>query len=362
MLKLLVLAAAACAALAAPRGAFACDCGTLSGMLSGLGDKIVSGVTPPVENTIREAAAYSSANFREDMTALRETVMLMKDSVVGAIEAADKSGADRVTERTYEPGSQPETICGNDVLGASRQLGAENTERAGRDILERVLERPRRHQRPLDYALEAASAEWPGAEAVLSLGIGRGARTYTLEETAQAEKVVESLSNPSPPPQLSDGLKNTPAGRSYEAMRKDYELRLSVYQSVLASSAAARAPAIDGLGAWVRSRWALMGGSGDPPGLIDGKLSEETLFWYLANVRLSSANWHEEALAALPEAGLLREIAAMEAVSLELVRRQNELLRDMLTVMTVGGLEGLSGERRKGLLAQYSLAAGGPAE
>jgi hypothetical protein len=343
--------------ISASKASHACDCGILNGMLSGLGDRVVVGITPPLEAVIRHSAAYEATHLRQDLTALRETVMLLKDSVVSAIEASDKNSAERSAERTYEPGSQPETICGGDYVGASLQAGYRTREKAAGDILQRAMQRPQRHQRPLDFLTEIGSEAWPGAEGAARLGLsGGGARTYSLEETLEAERLLESLSNPMPPPDLPDNRKGTPAGRSYTAMKKDYELRLSIYQGVLSRNIASRAPALEGLEGWVRSKWSSMGGAGDPPGLQNGLISDETLFWYLTSMRLSSANWHEEALPALPEAGLLRELAAMEAVNLELQRRQNELLRDLVTLVAISGLEGLSNDKRAALMNQYSQA------
>jgi hypothetical protein len=340
---------------------FGCDCGVLGGMLNSLGERVVNGISLPLDATIREAAGYNVINLRQDLTALRETVMLTRDSVVSAIEALDRNAAERVTERTYEMNSQPRTICGNDLLGASWQLGARNREQAGRDILERVLERPGRYSRPVDFIRELGSGDWPGALDTLSLDLGGGARTYSLSETSRAEMIIESLTNPLPAPGLLEEKKESPAGRNYEALKRDYELRLSIYQGVLSRSVADRAPTVDGLEDWVRGKWNDMGGSGDPPGLVEGKISQETLFWFLTNMRLASANWHEEAIATLPEAGLLREMVAMQAVGLELLRQQNERLRDLTLLISLDGLESLNGKRRAALLAQYSLAERGAA-
>jgi hypothetical protein len=339
--------------------ALACDCGTLSGLLNGLSDKVVQGITPPLDQSIREAAGYNSTNTRQDFGALRETVALMGDQVVQAIKALDKNEAERVTERTYEEGSQPKSICGNDALGASLQLGTLTRDKARADILERAMGRSVRHPRQVDYIAELGSDTWPDATALAALGLGTGPRTYSLEETATAVRVLESLSNPVPPPKLPEDRKNTPAGLNYEAQRKDFELRLALYQGVLARDAADRAPTLEGLADWAGSKWRDMGGTGSPPGLSNGLLSQESLFWYLANMRLASANWHEEALPTLPEAGLLRELVAMEAVSLELARRQNELLGEIARLLALDGLENLNTGKRQALLKQYSLASQG---
>jgi hypothetical protein len=46
----------------------------------------------------------------------------------------------------------------------------------------------------------------------------------------------------------------------------------------------------------------------------------------------------------------------MQAVELELSRKQNELLRDLVLVLATDGLNSLNGERRAALMESYSQA------
>jgi hypothetical protein len=101
-----------------------------------------------------------------------------------------------------------------------------------------------------------------------------------------------------------------------------------------------------------------MGGNGSVPGLENGLLSENSLFWLLTNQRLSSANWHEEVLPTLPEAGLLREMASMMAVQLELSRRQNEYLENIATTLALQSLDTLEKDTGAALRNQYRKVAG----
>jgi hypothetical protein len=101
-----------------------------------------------------------------------------------------------------------------------------------------------------------------------------------------------------------------------------------------------------------------MGGQGQVPGLTNGRLSQEALFWLLTNMRLASGNWHEEILPKLPEAGLLREIASMMAVDLELSRRQNEQLGNISLILSLNGLNYLENGAGQALRAQYRRALG----
>ncbi|MDR2613477.1 MAG: hypothetical protein LBG06_11910 [Deltaproteobacteria bacterium] len=358
---LLAALALPAAALLAPPGALAqgCPCPSLQALLKAAAEQVVRGIAPPLEIALRDSAAWGTGELHKDLAALREAVLFTGRGVEAAVRAADKSAAERQIERTYEAASQPPSSCGNDAMGAGYQLSERARGEAAADIAERALSRKGRYRRPLDYQGERLDPSWPApARAAHLLGAVRSPATYTLAETAEAERLVETLSDPYPAPALSEAQRGTPAGRAYEAARLDHETRQALYQSALARRAADRAPSVEGLEPWARGKWEDMGGSGDPPGLAEGRLSQEALFWYLANMRLGSANWHEQTLAALPEAGLLRELASMEAVELELLRRLNERLELVAALLAADGLERLGGAPREALLALYNRAAG----
>jgi hypothetical protein len=290
---------------------------------------------------------------------LREAVLLFKDETGAAIRAAEGLSADRASRRAYQAAAQPDSLCGEDTRAAGSQLGRKTAEMAAGDIMGQAGSRAGRYARPLDYQEESLAQDWPGPEqAARHLGALYSGQTLSLGQLREGENILESLSDALPPPELSPASQRSPAGRAYMAQRKDYRTRQAIYQSVLARRLADRAPSVEGLEPWARERWLGMGGEGDPPGLVDGRLSREALAWLQANQRLSSANWHEGALPALPEAGLLRELAAMQALSLELMRRQEEHLGNISALLALEGLERLEdGPRRQALRRQEAKAS-----
>jgi hypothetical protein len=327
--------------------------------MKGIADHIVAGITPPLEKTVLESAQWGAGELHKDLASVREAVLFNSRTLEAALKASDKSAAERQIERTYEAGSQPPANCGNDQMGAGYQISSKTAAKAFADISERVSSRRTRFQRPLDFQKERLSEGWPAPKLAAGLlGPSDSPSTYTLAETADAEKLIETLTSPSPPPELSEGQLSTPAGRSYESRVRDYETSQALFQSVLARRVADRAPSVEGLEAWARGKWEDMGGSGEPPGLVEGRLSQDALFWYLTNMRLGSANWHEQELAALPEAGLLREIASMKAVELELLRRQNEKLDAISSVLAASALGDLEGAPREMLRVLFNRASG----
>ncbi|MDR2460837.1 MAG: hypothetical protein LBE38_08670 [Deltaproteobacteria bacterium] len=338
-----------------------CDCISLSGIVNSAAERVIAGIWVPLDAVIREAASFEVTNIRQDLTALREAVLLTKESLEASIRAADANSANREIDRTYEPASQPVTSCGLSEMGAGLQLSNKSRQVVIQDILERLLTRGERYSRPLDYQEELRDASWPGKERAAQLiGNFGGPKTLTVEETGELSRFLESLSNPIPASELSEEQADTPGAKIYLTQKKDFESRQAIYQAVLAKVASLKIPTVEGLESWAIEKWNDMGGDGPPPGVTEGLMSQEALFWFLANMRLASANWHEEVIPTLPEAGLLRELVSMEAIQLELLRRQNETLESIELMLALGGLTQLEGLPRQSLAGQYARAVGKP--
>jgi hypothetical protein len=334
-----------------------CDCGTIATVVKSAAQTIVSGIVGPLDTSIQQAASYSTENLHRDLVALRESVLLAGESISASVKSAEQAQAQRDFEKTWDLTAQPVTGCDNDHMGGVL-LGAEQTARqAGQAVMNKADERRRRYSRSVDYLREMETFPDPGLISESLGGLSAG-RTYTANEFKEAERFLEALSEPLPPAELPEGAASGPAGMVYQIQKKDYETRQNLYQSVLARRLSDRAPTAEGLADWAADKWALMGGDGPPPGVVDGRMSKEALFWLLTNLRVSSANWHEQVLPALPEAGLLREITAMMAVELELSRKRNEHLENIAMMMALEGLDNLRRSDGEALRLQYRRSLG----
>jgi hypothetical protein len=346
--------------LAPPKAqaAVGCDCGTMGSLLRSAAQTVVAGIANPLALVIEKAAGYQAATLREDLTAIREAILMAQEKTSEAIEEAGRGEADRVAERTYEPASQPVTNCLNDLLGEAWREAAPALGAVRESLQKSAAARSAKSARPADYLKEINSGALKAENLSRLLGTAPEALTLTEAEFSLAGAALGELTDPMPAPALPAGLADGAAGQVYSAAKSDLEKRLSVYQGILAQRLASRAPAIGGLGEWAARKWREMGGSGTPPGLVDGYFSEASLTWFLANLRLGSANWHEKILPALPEAGLLREMAAMGAVQLELSRRQALHLENVSLLLALEGLDRLDQRARPALRNQYRLALG----
>jgi hypothetical protein len=331
----------------------------MSSLLRSAAQTVVTGVVNPIVLAIEKAAGYQALMNREDLTAVREAILMAQEKTVEAITLAELSEADRLTERTYEPASQPPTNCLNDEMGEAWRNASIAKTAIREGLMDSVAQRSAKNAKPADYLKEIASGSLKTGDLARLLGTAPESLTLTLDEFSQAGEALGQLTDPLPAPNLPAQAASQPAGLLYAAAKSVLEKRLAIYQGVLAQRLANRAPTIEGVSGWATRKWAEMGGTGSPPGLVEGKMSEDSLTWLIANLRLGSASWHEKTLPALPEAGLLRELAVMAAAQLELSRRQNQALENVAFMLALDGIDRLDQRTRPALRNQYRLALGG---
>jgi len=347
--------------LFSPQAALAasgCDCVTMSQLIS-MQTRELTTAMKAFQIEVHQDQGEAARGLIAALGRVEAAVLHTQASLYSAIQTADRNGAERNIERTFDPNSQPETVCGNNQMGGGLQTSHKTLSQASSDLFEKIYERKSRYDRYLDYQSELIADDWPTPKmAVENMGLLNSGHTLTLDELKSAERLVEALTDPMPPRRAPDSRKNSPEARTYEAQLRNYETKQGLYQGIIVRHVAHRAPTVDGLSAWAAGKWKDMGGQGDPPGLVDGKLSQDALFWLLSNMRIASANWHEKILPSLPEAGLLRDIASMQAVQLELSRRNNETLEYIAMMMALDGIGQLDGNERNSLMEQYRHMAG----
>jgi hypothetical protein len=157
---------------------------------------------------------------------------------------------------------------------------------------------------------------------------------------------------------VTDSQKDTPAGQTYAAARAIHEGRLSTVTETLNNHVVYHAPTLpDDVTSWAQSQWSEAGGSGAPPGIVNGKLSEAGLFKLLTQMRLGNPNWFAQVTSAT-EAGLLRELVMMQALQLELTRKNNDLLDRVAVTISLDYLTRLEGTAGKEMNDLYTRMVG----
>ena len=289
-----------------------CGCGSINAMISAAKSETIQAVnayTAAEAEAIRSEILLAAQNIigtikTESATIVRALVAL-KESNAATLKGQAVAGEAMKTEDMYGKAAQPAGLCGSSSLGAGIQLGAQ----AGREIHAAM----RDEQESLDALFPLQS-------------------TLTEDQVAQAHEAVKTLANPRPLPVVTEEQKETPAGQTYAAARKIHEERVAAVMESLNNHVVYHAPTLpEDVTAWAENQWSEAGGSGTPPGIVDGKLSEAGLYKLLSQMRVGNPNWFAQ-IATATDAGLLRELVIMQAFQMELTRKNTDLL-DRLTVI-----------------------------
>jgi hypothetical protein len=305
-------------------------------------------VTMAKTETIQAINAYTAI----EAAAIRSEIMLAAQNIVGTIKAESativraivglkESNAAIIkgqaaaseamkTEDLYGKTSQPAGLCGASSIGAGLQISAQASRQVRGAMRDRQREYANREgARPVEHLSRVLDAEHPDAgsmtEALFPLG-----DTLTEDQVALAHEAIKTLANPRPLPVVTEAQKSTPAGQTYAAARLIHDGRLAAVTETLNAHVVWHSPTLpDEVTAWAQSQWSAAGGSGTPPGLVGGRLSEAGLHKLLTQMRLGNPNWFTQVTAAT-EAGLLRELVMMQALQLELTRILHKRMADPL--------------------------------
>jgi len=310
-----------------------CNCGTITTIVTRAHMQTTQAITAHTTaeaTAIRAEILYAAQNIigtikTESATIVRAIVGL-KESNAAMIKGQAAASEAIKTEDLYGKASQPAGLCGKSSVGAGLQLSA----RAGSQVHGTMRERQREYgnrdgARPVEFLDRLLDPDHPDGKAMTD-ALFPLEKTLTEDQVVMAHEAIKTLGNPRPLPVVTDAQMQTPAGQTYAAARMIHDARLSAVMENLNNHVVYHAPTLpDEVAAWAQNQWSEAGGSGSPPGLVNGKLSEAGLFKLLSQMRLGNPNWFVQVTAAT-EAGLLRELVTMQAIQLELTRKNNELL------------------------------------
>lgn len=337
MKKILLLALLIMAFPAQEAWAKGCSCGSVQAIVTMAHMQTVQTVNAytaaeaaSIRSEILLAAQNIIGTIKTESATIVRAIIALKESNVAAIKGQAVAGEAMKTEDMYGKASQPAGLCGASTVGAGIQLGAQAAREIHGAMRDKQLDYSNRAGvKPVEFLSRVLSDEHP-TEKELVDALFPLESTLTEDQVAQAHESVKTLANPRPLPVVTDSQKSTPAGQTYAAAKKIHEGRLAAVMESLNNHVVYHSPTLpDDVTTWAQNQWSEAGGSGTPPGIVDGKLSEAGLYKLLSQMRVGNPNWFTQ-VAAATDAGLLRELVVMQAFQFELARKNTELL-DRLT-------------------------------
>lgn len=331
-----------------------CGCGSINAMLTAAKTETIQAVnayTAAEAQAIRSEILLAAQNIigtikTESATIVRALVAL-KESNAATLKGQAVAGEAMKTEDMYGKAAQPAGLCGSSSLGAGIQLGAQ----AGREIHAAMREKQLAHantpKKSVEFLHRVLADDQPSGQESLD-ALFPLQDTLTEDQVAQAHESIKTLANPRPLPVVTEEQKDTPAGQTYAAARKIHEERVAAVMESLNNHVVYHAPTLpEDVTNWAENQWSEAGGSGTPPGIVDGKLSEAGLYKLLSQMRVGNPNWFAQ-VASATDAGLLRELVIVQAFQMELARKNVDLL-DRLTVIAsldyLTRMEGTTGRK-----------------
>ena len=341
-----------------------CGCGSVRAIVTAAKSETIQAVnayTATEAQAIRSEILLAAQNIigtikTESATIVRALVAL-KESNAATLKGQAVAGEAMKTEDMYGKAAQPAGLCGSSSLGAGIQLGAQAGQEIHAAMREKQLEHAHTPKKPVDFLQRVLADEQPSEQESLD-ALFPLQSTLTEDQVAQAHEAVKTLANPRPLPVATDEQKNTPAGQTYAAARKIHEERGAAVMESLNKHVVYHAPTLpDDVTAWAENQWSEAGGSGTPPGIVNGKLSEAGLYKLLSQMRVGNPNWFAQ-VASATDAGLLRELVIMQAFQLELTRKNTDLLDRLTVIASLDYLTRMEGTTGKEMDDLYTRMVG----
>ncbi len=356
--------ALALALLPASAWAGGCGCGSVRAIVTAAKSETIQAVnahTTAEAQAIRSEILLAAQNIigtlkAESATIVRALVAL-KESNAAALKGQAVAGEAMKTEDMYGKAAQPAGLCGSSSLGAGIQIGAQAGQEIHATMREKQLEHAHTPKKPVDFLQRVLADDQPSEQESLNALFPLQA-TLTEDQVAQAHETIKTLANPRPLPVVTDEQKSTPAGQTYAAARKIHEERVAAVMESLNNHVVYHAPTLpDDVTAWAENQWSEAGGSGTPPGIVNGKLSEAGLYKLLSQMRTGNPNWFAQ-VASATDAGLLRELVIMQAFQLELTRKNTDLLNRLTVIASLDYLTRMEGTTGKEMDDLYTRMVG----
>lgn len=320
-----------------------CNCGAVRSIVKASERSIIQSVNT---NTSAEAQSIRSEILVAAQSIIG-TIKIEAATIVRAIIALKESNADQLkslgiaqevqkSKDLYGAKARPSLLCGGPTVGAGIQISAQERKKVHIDMRRKQIQYANDpNSRPIENLDRLLSKDHPDVNTMVETMFPIE-QTLTDEQVSKAQETIKSLANPFPIPVPTPDQKESLSGENYEAARLIHQGRIAVAQETLTAHVAYRSPTLpDDVTEWAEEEWKASESVGTPPGVVNGKLSEAGLYQLLSQMRMGNPNWFAQVTSAT-QAGLLRELVLMQAMELELTRK-NSVSLDRIAFMTALG-------------------------
>lgn len=277
----------------------------------------------------RLGAAVSAGN--QSLASTIDTQFRHEDNLLQRLYVQSDTAQIRAQTAINEsPNNTPQNMCDAPSMAAGVLTGGATA----RDLTGTISQAAAAHDKGFSRSSDEAHTIISAPQGTYSTPvIFNGAGTMTTAQIAQAHDWMLAATAPNPLPMLPTADATTTAGMRYaEAARID-NARLVVPQETMGFVTSLHAPTIN-VGTWATDTWDAMTdqSSGAPPGVVNGRISDNALIRLQVDSRYANPSWYG-ALMQKDTVGVLREIALMDAVRMHMRYEQLRLTERMAVMM-----------------------------
>jgi hypothetical protein len=317
----------------------------------------VSAESEAIQSQVLLAARNIIGTLKTNNAAVLKQMQDMKETLANAMKGEAVSREAQDTADLFGDASQPAGLCGSTSLGGGVQVSGAASAAVNKGLQTNSVEHVDQYRRPAEYVERILSDQHPDLQKSNEAVFPEG---YTLnsEQIKDGVAAINTITNPMPTPELTDAHKDTPSGQAYTALRLVNGMRTTLAGNLLNKHLTFHSPTVpEDTAKWAKDQWAAAGAEGPAPGIVDGKMSEAALYNLLSQTRMGNPNWYMD-LASKNDTGLLRELALMSSIQVELLRKNLELLDRMSVVLSMQYTTQLETGAKKEVDAAFIQAIG----
>ncbi len=325
-----------------------CNCGSVNAIVANHTSQAVSQINANTDMQaemlkveINNAARNIIGTLQTQTKSIVSAIQLLKEDIHQTVKSTSVAEELIRVEEIYGDTSQSELLCGGSNVGAGMQIAEQASEILHSGLREKQINYSNNpNSSSIEFIERILADNHPKIEEMVT-SMSPVNHTLTAEEVTKANETIKTIAHPFPLPVPTEEQAKTLAGENYTVARTREEGQRALAMDALNHNVAFHSPTLPtDVTAWAQEQWKNAGGTGEVPGLVNGKMSQAGLFALLSQLRSANPNWVAN-LSKMTEIAVAREQLFIDALHLEIQRKNNELLNRLVVLASLQYIKAL---------------------
>jgi hypothetical protein len=153
---------------------------------------------------------------------------------------------------------------------------------------------------------------------------------FSSSESKKVHDSIRAIVDPFPSQKIPPHFQGTNAAQKYNSLRKIKYSYLAQPVAVMSSIAASKMPLFK-LGDWAEKTYRRMGAEGNPPQVVNDRISLTGYIDLMVNSRFSNQDWYtgKQGIHSMTTTGVMRELLVMNSVNMKMQQMQMRYMQQM---------------------------------